>query len=162
MALVQESLDDSIRMSYHNAQSVIHLVEYSVMEPVLLDLLCNDVIDEIVGAHKAKCFYTDAAADRLSKELPTSSSFMVPIATFEQRKTDSAIVDRNIVLAMASKKEHVAATETLDDLSENHQGHRTWGARSPTVAGPPDVDLEIVMQRMKAPTFNNVHPRRNR
>lgn len=68
-------------------------VVYSVMEQDVLDLFQNDVIGKPVDPHIAKIFDTNAATDRLSKTLLTSSSFMVPILMFVQRKTNSGLAD---------------------------------------------------------------------
>lgn len=86
MALVQESLDDILRPSYNNARSEIRLVVNNVLEQVRLDLLRKAVLCEMLDAYIAKFIDTDAAADRLWKKLLTSSSFMVPIATFVRLK----------------------------------------------------------------------------
>lgn len=50
------------------------------------DPLRKDVTGETLDAHLAKLFDTDASADRLSRDLLTSSSFMALIATFYDDK----------------------------------------------------------------------------
>lgn len=86
--LVEEALENILRLSYHIAQSDIWSAVYNVVEQVKLDLLCKRVIDKTLNGQTAKLFRTKTAADRISKNLLPSSLFMEPIATFLRCKTD--------------------------------------------------------------------------
>lgn len=59
----------------------------------MLDVLGESVKSETLDAHIARIFDTYAAADRVWKNLPTSSSFMWLIMMFVWRRTDMAIAD---------------------------------------------------------------------
>lgn len=118
VTLVEEALDDILRMSYHNAQSRICSVVYGVLRHVMLHLLRKNVIGETVHAYVSKVFAPDAAADKFLKHLQTSSSFMAPTATFAQRKTHTSIVNKNTLFAKASKIEPVVAMEVNGNIIE--------------------------------------------
>lgn len=75
-----------------------------------MDHLREDVIGKTLDADIAKLCNKDAAADGLSKTLSMSSSFMAPIASFEQLKTDTAIASKNTVFAKESTMELAEAT----------------------------------------------------
>lgn len=59
--LVEESLDDILCMSYHNAQIGILSDMYNVLGQVLWDLLREDLSSETLDAHTANFFDTHAA-----------------------------------------------------------------------------------------------------
>lgn len=84
--IAEESLDDILRTSHHNDHSGVCSVKKNIMEQVMLYLLREDVAEEITDAHIAKFFYINAASQRLSKKLVTSSSFIVPIASVVRHK----------------------------------------------------------------------------
>lgn len=84
--MVEKSLEDSLKTSFHNSQSVIRSVVYKVVKQLVWDLLRKDVIGEAIHPHIANVSDTDAASEGLSKMLLTSSSVMPPIATFVRRK----------------------------------------------------------------------------
>lgn len=129
--LVEESLDDILCMSYHDAQSGFPSVVYNYVEKFMLDLLCKNFISETFDAHVAKLFYTDAAADRVPKKLLTPRSFMAPTATFEQRKPDTAIENKNKVLAKASNVDLVAATEVYGEIIKEPPSRSDSGSEQP-------------------------------
>lgn len=116
-----EIVDDIFRALYHNNQSEIRSVLYYIVEQVklgLLEPLHKDVMSKTLEVHIAKFFEISAAADRLWKKFMKSSSFMAPIATFVPRKTDCAKADQNTLIAKASKREPVVATEAYGDNIE--------------------------------------------
>lgn len=88
----------------------------------MLDLLQNDVTGRILDTHIAKFFDTCAGIDRLLKKLFTLSSFMAPITTFLQRKTNTTIDDKYIVVAKVSKMEPMAGREVCGSVIEEHPG----------------------------------------
>lgn len=118
LVLIEELLDDILRLSHHNAQSEIRSAMYNVREQIMLDLLRKEIIGETLGGHVAKLLDTDAAINRLSKELLTSSLFVALIVTFVQLENGSAIADQNTVLATASKKKLLASMEEYGDIIE--------------------------------------------
>lgn len=63
--VLEESLENILRESFHNWQSGIRSVVYNVLEQVILDLLRKDVIGETLEAHIGKVFDTDEAAEGL-------------------------------------------------------------------------------------------------
>lgn len=113
---VEDSLKSILCTLYHNTQSGICLVVYSVVEKVMLDRLRNSVIGETLDTHIAIFFDTDAGTDRLSKELLASSSFITPMATFIRLETNNSIADQNTVMAMTSVMESVAAVEAYGSI----------------------------------------------
>lgn len=129
--LVEGSLDGPLRPTYHITQSVIRLVVYNVAELVMWDQLRKDVIRETLDATTAKPFDTDTAVDRLSKKLLTSSSFMVPITTFLQRRIDTAIADKFTVLKKATKMKPMAAMEQYGDTIEEPPSRLDSGSEEP-------------------------------
>lgn len=88
-------------MARHKVQKGIWSVVYNVVEQVMLDLLCKEVICETLDTKIAKCFDMEAATDRLSKRILTSSLFVLAFATFMRRKTDSTIADKGNAAAKA-------------------------------------------------------------
>lgn len=52
--MVKEVLNDVLRKTLHNVQSSGQSVVYNVVEHVMLDLVCKDVIRETLDAHLAK------------------------------------------------------------------------------------------------------------
>lgn len=89
--LIEESLDDILRMSLHNAQSEIRSFVYNVIEQAMLVLPRREVIRDTWNVQTENLFHTDAAADRLSQRFITANTFMEPIATFVRRKPDNAM-----------------------------------------------------------------------
>lgn len=63
--LMEESLYSLLRQWPHSTQCGIRSVVYNILDQVMLDLLGKDVIRDTLGAHIAKLFDTDAAANRL-------------------------------------------------------------------------------------------------
>lgn len=63
--MVEESLEDILRTSFHNAQSGFRSVVYKVVEQVMLGLLHQDIIRETLDAFITKSFDTNATADWL-------------------------------------------------------------------------------------------------
>lgn len=85
--IVEEVLDDVLCKKFHNVQSGVRSVLYIVVDQVILDLLCKDVIEETLDLDIAKLFYTDEAAEGLtSKMLLTSNSFVAPSEIIDRRK----------------------------------------------------------------------------
>lgn len=82
ITLVKELLYDFLHTLYYNSQTGIRCVVYNVVAQILWDILQEEGICETLDAHKAKFFETYAVANRLSKNLLPSSSFMTTIATF--------------------------------------------------------------------------------
>lgn len=80
-AVLKQSLDDILHQSYYNDQRGVRLVLYTIGQQVMLDLMRKEIIGEDLDAHISKFFNTDAAAGRLLKNLPTSNSFIAPVAT---------------------------------------------------------------------------------
>lgn len=106
-----------MRMLYNEAQTDIRSVFDSVVEQVMWDLKPKDVIGETLDAHIANFFDTNAAAEGLSKRLLASSPFMVPIATFMRRRTDTALKENNYSTAFVSI-EPVDTVQTYNDDNE--------------------------------------------
>lgn len=92
------------------------------MVQVILEVLRESVIGKTLDVHVAILFDNNAATDMLSQELQTLSSFMAPIATFVQRKTNTTIVDRNLVITKASEMETMTAKEDYGKVIEKRPG----------------------------------------
>lgn len=118
-------------MSYHNAQVGTYYVVYNLLEQVVMERLSRDTIGETWNAHIAKPFNTFAAADRLSRRVPTSRWFMAMVTMFLPRRMDSAIADLNTVLTKTSKKDPVAVAEASSDASEALQSLPHSGNEEP-------------------------------
>lgn len=58
---------------------------------MMLDVLCRNVICNTIDAHIANYFNVDANADKLSKRLLNSSSFIAPITTFVRLQADTTL-----------------------------------------------------------------------
>lgn len=104
MTVVEDLLDDILRLSYNHAQNGIRSVLYSIVEKVVLDRLFEEVTAETLDTQLVKLLDTSAAANRLSRKLLTSSWFMSTTATFIRRETVSAIAGPDILMTKASKK----------------------------------------------------------
>lgn len=89
--MIEKSLHDILPKLVHNAQSINPSVLYNVVDQVGLELLCKSSSEIQLDAHIAKFFDTRADADRMSKSLYTSSTFMTTTVIFVRRKTDTAI-----------------------------------------------------------------------
>lgn len=131
VTLVEEFLDDILRKSYRNAQSGILSAVHYVEEQDVLDQLRKEVVGETLDVHIAKFLDMDAAADRVSKKLLTSSSLMAPVVTFVQRKSDTAIADKGTEFTKASKMEPVIATEIYGDIVEELPSQYDSGSEEP-------------------------------
>lgn len=79
------------------------------------DLLRTDVIRETLDARIAKYLDTNAAAEQVSKRLPTSSSSMVPIETFVTCRTDTAMYEKNYCVVYGPKKSMDTEKTFYDD-----------------------------------------------
>lgn len=97
----------------------------------MLYLVREDVIEETLDAHKAKFFDTYSVTGRPSKKNLTSSAFMETMATFVQRQTDNALEDKGTVVAKASKKEPLAATEAYGNITAEPPRQSDWGSEEP-------------------------------
>lgn len=91
----EESLDDIMSTSLHNAQSAIRSVVYNVVEWFMLDLLYKDFIREMLEQHIEKLFDTYAAPEGLSRRLLASRSFVAHYVTFLGRKRIRKWMRRN-------------------------------------------------------------------
>lgn len=80
--MAEELVDDILRMPFNQEQSDIRSIVNNVAEQDFLDLLRNSVIGQMLDAHIAKFFDTDAAAEGLSKRMLAWNFFSDPIATF--------------------------------------------------------------------------------
>lgn len=149
--LVEESLDDSIRASYHNAQNGICSVVYNVVEKGKLDLLRKELLGKTLDADVSELFDLDAAADRLSKRLLTSSSFIAPIDTFVDRESDSSISDKNKVFAKASIMKPAGAMEVIGDIVKDPPRQSDSDVRSPAVGGPQTSIKELPQNARRPP-----------
>lgn len=103
--MVEESLDDLLQTSLHNARTNIRPIVYNVVNHIMLELLGKHVIGETLDAHVAKYFYTNAGADGVSKILLTSCSFIAPVATFLRLKMDAAIEYMKYSTVFVSKEQ---------------------------------------------------------
>lgn len=112
--LVDETLDDILRMSSRSTQSGICSVEQ-----VMPHLLRTDDLGEVVYAHNANYFDTEDAADGLSKEQLTSSSFTALTRILMRPKMSSVNVDNGTVAAQASNEEHYSSTQTYTEVFES-------------------------------------------
>lgn len=79
---VQEILGTSV----HHAQSCIRSVVYVVVEHMMFDLACKEVIPETLDAHAEKMFDRSAATEGLLNILLALCSFMAPIVTISGMK----------------------------------------------------------------------------
>lgn len=61
----KELSQEIIRTSLYNPQSGIQSGEYSVVEQVMLDQLCDSLMGETFHAHRVKLFDTGPASDRM-------------------------------------------------------------------------------------------------
>lgn len=104
----------------------------------MLDLLRRDFIGEILEAQLERFFDNYAATDTDPKKLVTSSSFMIPITTFVQRKSDCPITDQKHVIAKGSKRKPLPAkgedTATIEAWpsrsdSRGQETHRSSSSR---------------------------------
>lgn len=93
--MVEMSLESIMRTLFHHVQSCIRSVIYNVFEQIILGLLCKEVIGETLEARREKLLDTDASADRFSKRLLTSGSYMKPTVTFMRREMDNTWKIRN-------------------------------------------------------------------
>lgn len=67
--MVEEALEDILRTQLHHAQSIIQSVVYKIVEQVMLDLPCKDVLDEMLDAQIAKLLHTAVDVQVLSNRL---------------------------------------------------------------------------------------------
>lgn len=104
MTMVEGSLEDILRTLLHNAESGTRSVVYIVVEQVMLALLRKKVVRDTLNADIVNYCNTDVAANKLSKRLMTSSSFMTPITTFVRQKMDTAMESKNHNTALESKR----------------------------------------------------------
>lgn len=65
--VIEESLDDILKTSFHNAQSSIRSIVYKVVEQVVLYLLRKDGFEGTLQAQSVKLVDTVAAAEGFSK-----------------------------------------------------------------------------------------------
>lgn len=80
-------------MSYHNAESGIRSVVYSLAKQVMLYLFRGEAIGKTPNAKIGKLCDTNAAPYRLPKKRLTFPSFLPRIPTFLRLETDSTIAD---------------------------------------------------------------------
>lgn len=64
----------------------------------MLELLDKDIFEDAMDAHIAKFYDSSEAADRLSKKVSTSSTFMKHIANSVKPKSGTAIAEKCSVL----------------------------------------------------------------
>lgn len=81
-AMVEETLDDVLLKTFHNAQIGIWSVLCNVVEQVMLDVVCRDVIGKMFVDHIARFFDMDKAAQGSSNGLVTLASFMAQNCNF--------------------------------------------------------------------------------
>lgn len=93
-------------------------------------LLRKNVIRDILDAHTAVFFHSDAPLDRLSQRLSTLNTFMAPMATFMRCKTDTAM-EQKYSTAIATK-------DVMDTVETNNDVDGSWLSRedSGTVETP--------------------------
>lgn len=123
--MVQKSLDDILRTSFHNTQSGMRSVFYNVVEKFMLDPLRKDVFGQMLDAHIAKSLDTDTAAEGFSRRFLASNLFMAPIATFLKCKTET-VVDKQYSVTYAPKGQMDTMT-TLNDDSKARPSHSNPG-----------------------------------
>lgn len=78
-------------------------------------VLHKEVVVETLDAHIAKCFDTNATADRFSKRLMIPSSFMAGSGSFVKCMTNTTIYKKKYIIALVSK-ELVAPVEASHDV----------------------------------------------
>lgn len=66
---MEDSLDEVLRLQFHNAQRGIGSVVNNEAEKDMLDLLHSDVNGEMLDANIARFFYTDAALNGVVEEV---------------------------------------------------------------------------------------------
>lgn len=115
---MEELLDDIFWKSLHNAQSGTRSVVYNFVDRAMLDLLRKDIIGETLDARIAKIFDTKAAADKFSKKLFTSTSFVARIGTFLRHKTDINMQHKEYS-SVFSLKDQTDAVETYSDVGKS-------------------------------------------
>lgn len=77
-ALVAESLVNILPCAYENTRIGVCSVIYNFVEPVLLDLLRRDVIDETLNRNSSTSLNSDNAAGKTARKLFTANSLPVP------------------------------------------------------------------------------------
>lgn len=92
--MIEYSLDDLLWNHLRIVQTCFRSVLRIIAEHVMLDLVHKDVIGESLDAPIVKFIDPYPAAERLSKRLLISGTFMVPFATLVKRKSDSAIAQK--------------------------------------------------------------------
>lgn len=58
--MLEESLDDILKTSFHNAQDTLQSIVNSVIEQMILKLQLKDLLGKMLDSHVAKFFYADA------------------------------------------------------------------------------------------------------
>lgn len=129
--ILEESLNDILRMSFHNAQKGIFAVGYIVFEQVTVPLLPKEVIEDTLDAHIANSLDTDVATDKPSRSSLTFSPFMVPIVTSVGCKTDTDMESMKYSTSPVSK-EMMESGETYSDESEPPPSRLESGSEEPS------------------------------
>lgn len=101
--MAKDSPEDILSNSFYNVQNGIWSVMYELVEHVMLELLCKDVIGEKFHAQIAKFFDTDVAVEVLSKWMLTFRLSIAPITTFVSRKSDTAVEKQKYNTILARK-----------------------------------------------------------
>lgn len=104
LSIIEESLENIVHLSLHNAQSCIWSVVNKFIEQVMLNLLHKTVIRRTLYAHAEKFFNNCAPTDRLSEGLFTLDTFKVPIAIFVWCKEYSVIEQQKYCTAFATNE----------------------------------------------------------
>lgn len=120
--MVEELSVDILMTLFHNAQNSIRTVIYDVLEQLMLDLVCEELIRELLKAHITKYIYADAGVAGFSKRLLTARSFMAPIAIFVKRKTVTSMNEKKCSAAVARKEPR----DTIPTFTEDSQSSPSW------------------------------------
>lgn len=80
--MVEESLHDVLKKTFHNAQGGVQYVVYNIDDQVMLDLPSEEFIGETSDSHITQFLETDETAEGLLKRLLTFTCFIAPIVTF--------------------------------------------------------------------------------
>lgn len=119
--LIKEFLEEVLGSPLPNSQSGIRSISHNVFEHMMLDLLCNDVLEDTLDAHTAKFSDIDAATDRVSRRSLMSTTFMAPITKFVRRKTDTTKEEKySNALDTKSLMDSVEAVHKVGDSPPGH------------------------------------------
>lgn len=94
-SLIDQALNHAFQSATLKAQGQIHTILYYVVEQMMLDLICQDILEETLKTLILQYFKVGKSAEKVSNKLLANHAFITEISTCGQCKATESVVSHH-------------------------------------------------------------------